>query len=331
MKKSGKIFASITPLWLLLNNVAYATTEVAEEEGDSPYIKIFMIIGAVVIALLLYLGYKMDTKGNEKPAKLKKERQKLAEKATEKAEEIVQNSGSYEADEVSYEEDRENLNNEDLNEKVEYNEDEEDSLFEVANEEDEEDEEDSIYGYESEEDEVELEKEQEDDGEGEEFDVSIIDNLDNEDEVKPSESTKTSEETMLFDSKSLEKSDSKEKLENEIDELDVMDEDMEANLKAEEEKDTFIDELKNFKEQESNFEGFSRASNVETLETEKEPKKYKRAKEDAYSSENISEDNEFLSQLDANFQQSRADREAKKNSSKSSTMSTTKKNTKKKD
>ena len=65
MKKTKKIFVSITSLGVLLNNVAYATTEVIRGDEESfPTKYIFIGIAVVVIGLLLFLGYKMDT--NEK-------------------------------------------------------------------------------------------------------------------------------------------------------------------------------------------------------------------------------------------------------------------------
>ena len=375
MKKTGKFFVSMASLGLLFNNVAYAATETQEKSGGFSPKTIFIGVAGLIIVLLLYLGYKMDTKGREKPSRVSQKSEKARQKLAEKVEEIKQNSGNYEDDEgVTYEEDKGALNNDDFNETVEYNEDE-DSLYEVSNEK-----EPSIYdqpednSYEEEPiNSVEPEPEEE----GEEFDVSVIDNLDDEEPAEPVETKKVSDETILFDSKDLEdngfesgieigSNDNLEdnlndnlednslenNLENEIDSLDNIDEDLEANLKAESEKDSFIDELKNFEEPESDFAGFSSAATSPKKEDEKEPepRKYTRVKkteepseldndlisgetvdieEPTFSeTEDIAPDNEFLSQLEANLQKNKADREAK--NAKSSKSTTTKKTTRKK-
>ena len=91
-----------------------------------------MGVAALVIILLLYLGYKLDTKESDPQSskafsKIEKNKKKLAQKA----EAIQQNSGVYEADEAVYEADDEIFNNDDLNDFVEYK-DDEDSLFSVS-------------------------------------------------------------------------------------------------------------------------------------------------------------------------------------------------------
>lgn len=325
MKKTEKIFVSITSLEILLNNVAYASTEVAEKQDGLSMKYIFIGVAVLIIILLLYLGYKMDTKGNERSTKVSHKSEKVKKKLTEKAEEIQQNSGAYEADDnITYEADKDMFENEDLNEKIEYDEDE-DSLFATTFENN-----DSIFEddpieindipeekteveeeFINEEPEEEVEEEPEEEL-GEEFDTSVIDGLDDEEDEEETEPKKSFDETMIFTNEDFAKDSSGNDLEEEIDNLDNLEE-MEA-LKEEENRDSFIEELKNFKEPESDFEGFSSASNIKSTEEEPEVKphrKYTKVKK-----ENTSVDNDFLSQMEENLQKSKAERNAKKESSK---------------
>ena len=221
MKKTEKIFVSIASLGILLNNVAYASTEVVEEKSGLPMKYVFIGVAVLIIVLLLYLGYKMDTKGSEKPSKVSIKKEKVRKKLTEKAEEIQQNSGTYEADDnIAYEADKDMFENEDLNEKIEYDEDE-DSLFGTTYED-----EDSIYEddptqVDNFQDETEIDSEED---MGEEFDTSVIDGLEDEEEF---EDKKSFDETMIFNNEDFAKDSSGNDLEEEIDSLDNFDE-MEA-------------------------------------------------------------------------------------------------------
>ena len=317
MKKTGKIFVSIASLGMLLNNVAYASTEVVEEKSGLPMKYVFIGVAVLIIALLLYLGYKMDTKGSEKPSKVSIKKEKVRKKLTEKAEEIQQNSGTYEADDnITYEADKDMFENEDLNEKMEYDEDE-DSLFDATYED-----EDSIYEddptqVDNIQDETEIDSEED---MGEEFDTSVIDGLDDEEDEEETEPKKSFDETMIFTNEDFAKDSSGNDLEEEIDSLDNLDE-MEA-LKEEENKDSFIDALKNFQEPESDFEGFSSAVNSSKKEDEvKEHKKYTKVKK-----EDSLMDNDFLSQMEENLQKNKAERDAKKETNdKKTTRRTSKK------
>lgn len=317
MKKTGKIFVSIASLGMLLNNVAYASTEVVEEKSGLPMKYVFIGVAVLIIALLLYLGYKMDTKGSEKPSKVSIKKEKVRKKLTEKAEEIQQNSGTYEADDnITYEADKDMFENEDFNEKMEYDEDE-DSLFDATYED-----EDSIYEddptqVDNIQDETEIDSEED---MGEEFDTSVIDGLDDEEDEEETEPKKSFDETMIFTNEDFAKDSSGNDLEEEIDSLDNLDE-MEA-LKEEENKDSFIDALKNFQEPESDFEGFSSAVNSSKKEDEvKEHKKYTKVKK-----EDSLMDNDFLSQMEENLQKNKAERDAKKETNdKKTTRRTSKK------
>ena len=224
----------------------------------------------------------MDTKGNDRSPKISHKSEKIKKKLTQKVEEIKQNDGSYEEDkEVTYEEDKNEFKNEDLNDNIEYDEDE-DSLFSTTFDDEEElDESDNSYG--------------------EVFDTSIIDGLDEEFESN----TEKFEDTMLFNNENITKSSFGNDLEEEIDELENIDE-MES-LKEEENKDTFIDELKKFKEPESDFKDFSSSSNEEIGKKDFQVK-------DPYKSKNNLEENndivnnEFLSQMEENLEKDKLNR-----------------------
>ncbi|MBR2289810.1 MAG: hypothetical protein IJ867_04245 [Clostridia bacterium] len=342
MKKTGKIFVSMTSLGVLLNNVAYATTEVVEESDGGLSTK-YIFIGAavVVIALLLFLGYKMDTKGNETATKVSHKAEKTKKKLSAKAEEMQQNAGKYEADEESYEEDGEVFDNEDLNDTTEYSGDDEDSLFSAVEDDDDEieeveddddEEEDYSNGFDTgaiktvgkSEPEPEEEPEEE---VGEEFDTSIIDKLDDEDEPKNS-----FDETMLFNNSDFSATGSS--LSDEIDNLENIsgteEEEEPDSIDLGGDDDSFINELKSFEEPESSFAGFSVSSNDEAekedkfkeFKEEEKPKKVVEPEGEDIT-ETVAMDDDFLSQMEANLQKNQADRKSKKSTT--STKSTTKK------
>lgn len=415
MKKTGKIFVSMMSLGMLFSNVAMAATEVVEESKDGMSMK-YIFIGAavIVIGLLLFLGYKMDTKDSG-GTKVSHKAEKAKKKLSEKAQEMQQNAGTYEeSEEEAYEEDGEIFDNEDLNDSTEYNnEEEESSLFAASNEEEDDgDITNEIEGLDDEDEEPEDdnskfdtssfttnvsispdsedEKEEEPEATGEEFDTSIIDGLDDEDEPKNS-----FDETMLFNNNSA-FSATGSSLEDEIDNLD--------NIKGSESLDTdgidtgddsFINELKSFEEPESSFGGFTVSSDNDDKFKEfkdvEEPKKTVKPEEpkvelneendfdisndgemgfdtgaasgfegfsvsepttasleedrkdedeadlEENKSADMSMDNDFLSQMEANLQKSQEARKNKKTTtsskdedSKNSTSSTKKTTTKKK-
>lgn len=253
MKKTGKIFISMMSLGIILNNVCYAASEATDaNKGSSPTKYIFIGAAILVIGLLLFLGYKMDTKESGGSTKVSHKAEKTKKKLSAKVEEIKQNEGTYEADDGAYEEDKELLGNEDLNDSVEYNGDEEDSLFDAANDEEDDDEIEDLSDYEDEdsngfdtsavsktsEPEPEPEPEAEE-PEGEEFDTSIIDKLDEEEEPKNS-----FDETMLFNNSDFSATGSS--LANEIDNINgttsVESEKESVEDKADEIKDEVEDE-----------------------------------------------------------------------------------------
>ena len=344
MKKTGKLFVSMATLGILLNNVAYASTEEGEKSLPTKYI--FMGIAALVILLLLFLGYKMDTKGNDvsAPKKVSHKAEKTKQKLSAKAEALKENSGTYEADEEAYEADGEIFNNDDLNDSVEYKEDElEDSLFSTEENDDYDYENGTGFGSVPVEEESEIttnaveepvEKE-EPEATGEEFDTSIIDGLEDEDDNTEKSSF---DNTMLFNSNDF--SSTGNSLEDEIDSLDNDSGTDDIELITDDKNDDkFIEELKNYEKPKDDFEGFSVApKKEEKLEEfieaneEKKPKKYTKVSKIEESEEVEKEpidtsfgmDNDFLSQMEANLQKNHDERVAKKE-----TKDTTKKKTNK--
>jgi len=378
MKKTGKIFVSMMSLGILLNNVAYAAAETAEKSKDGSSTK-YIFIGAaiIVIGLLLFLGYKMDTKDSG-ATKVSHKAQKTKKKLSAKAEELKQNEGTYEADESEYEADKESFNNEELNDSTEYNGEDEDSLFSASSEDDEDEIEDLGDDDEFNDDEAnttaeepelrtepepELEPEPEDEeATGEEFDTSIIDGLDDEEE----EPKNSFDETMLFNNSDF--SATGNSLSDEIDNLDNInggkeampkDDELVDDKKVEEEipetieddfkdaetidfsssdDDSFIDELKNFEEPESSFEGFSVSSKdddkFEEIGDVEEPSESVKDKDadlgfttskttksvesknnvendEVEEAEDIPMDNDFLSQMEANLQKNQEERKSR--------------------
>lgn len=344
MKKTGKIFVTMSYLSILLNNVAYAS-EATGEKTISFSGKPFLIgVAVLVIVLLLYLGYKMDSNDAGTP-KISSKKEKQREKLIKKAEDLEQNSGTYEADDnIPYEADISNFTTSDFNEKVEYDEDE-DSLFDISTKEEDvpildenigkvvddepitnneleevNDAEEPTESVETEPEDVgdvDEEPEPEPEETGEEFDVSVIDDLDDEETEVKEDDSKTSESTMLFDSSELAKASSGKDLEEEIDNLDDdlenIDEEVANALEEESKRDTFIDEIKNFKEpEETDFVGFSVAKPIKKEEVIKEEEKKEKEEAESAPISNVSTDNEFLSQMEANLEKSKEERNAKK-------------------
>lgn len=282
MKKSGKISISllVSSVVLEMNNFAYAATSTTEESAF-PVKYIFLGIAFLVIILLLFLGYRMDSKGDSPIIKPKKT--KIEKKPSPKEE-------TYEADDISYESD--NINTADLVDKSEYEEDNdiyENNLVSDFSDDDNTlntdfDNIDSsindskLYNNLSVEDDEEvnstntLEDTNPEEELGEDFDTSIIDNIEDEDEIEIPK--KVSDETMVFNNFT-----GTNDLENEIDSLDDMDsiDDNEVSNLEEEDNNVAINEINSFKEPETTFEGFSVASD-ESEKNKVEPKKKKYTK-----------------------------------------------------
>jgi hypothetical protein len=292
MKKTGKILSSLAIYTLIANNAVYAATETVAEDEGLPTKYIFLGVAAVVIILLLFLGYKMDSKGDEgsAPKQPKKESKKKKVQVKEDSEYEADNDVSYESDHV----DEDNLNDE-----TEYEEDDEETLYSMDNEE-------------------ELNPQTEDQNEetpveeenfGEEFDTSIIDEIEDEDEVD----SKSSDNTTASNDDDI----AMGNLENEIDDLDNLD-DVE-NINLDEDTDSFVNELKNFKEPESDFQGFSVVPSKD--ENTKENKKSKIEKKEAPVEEefdDIQAGNDFLAQMEENLEKNGKDKKSKKTVSKKS-------------
>ena len=311
MKKTKKFLGSIATAAILLNKTVYAASEVAEESEGFPSKYVFMGVALLVIVLLLFLGYRMDSKDEGMPSYKAPKKDKKNKSSKKQPKEDI----AYTEDKnVTYETDK-YIDTNDLNDEIEY--DEEESLFDI----DSNDSEPKLYddsftdttytdtSYE--EDNLYNNTEDETEEYGEIFDTSIIDGIDDEDEIsntedkEPETSMETSntfDETMIFNN--LDNTTSTN-LEDEINNL-------------EEEKDPFIEELKNFKEPETTFAGFSVGDDSNKVEhsKEKSSKKYtKNKKED--SDTNVEED--FLLQMEANLQNGKDSEEPKTTTKKSTT------------
>lgn len=369
MKKTKKILGSLVIISALLNKTVYAAEEVAKEGEGFPTKYIFMGVALLVIVLLLFLGYRMDSRGGEISSPRAPKKQK---KQKTKVKEVEHNDIEYSADNtVDYMND--SINTNDLYEDTEYEDDTEDNINTRFSLEEPFNEDDLLNDVNS--NSIPESNDYDDSTYGEEFDTSIIDGLDDEDDFvlsepvnpetpKAPEVNKTPssfDETMIFNDFNNPIVSSKN-LENEIDELDNVNDDEEINdfdnlnnnvetnnfdnlntneeinsfenlnntnddlnninnfnemsndkvgsldnLNNLEESDSFIEELKNFKEPESDFEGFSVASTktdeklekkikekMEKLE-EKPVKKYTKVKKE----DNPEQD--FLLQMEENL------------------------------
>lgn len=338
MKNLQKILIIIIGLVMFFPSEAHAAISFSNPSAKTIILAVF----AIILVLVLYVGFKMDSYDSKKESKEKKSKADKINNYVSSKDEV------YEEDEKAYEVD--DINPEELSSNVEYEEDELEELgFENENVEN------SLEEVSSDDIEEYVEEEEEP---GEEFDTSIIDDLDEEDsnsnpEIKNSilESKISSnpianvleelkerenfEGTMVFDSlaktSSLEKDieelddmeESKEDynieesveedttealpgLEEEIDALDSIEE---SNV-VDEEDDPFIKELQNFKEPESDFEGFSVKQKNEKEEiinidkdvkkevVEKPRKKYTKIKKEENS---LGED--FLKQMEKNLEE----------------------------
>ncbi len=372
MKKTGKVLSSLIALTLVFNNTVYATNEVASKSEGIQSKYIFMGVALLVIVLLLFLGYRMDTKENDVSTSRVPKKSKKKEPKKKVREEVVYNDDVN----VTYESD--NVSANDLNEDVEYMEDD-DRLF-TSDGSFDSDVNNNPYDF-------SLNNYEEDENEatGEVFDTSIIDEIDNEDNISTDSNinslnmdsvnpnlnginlmdtnmnsinsmdtnidslnpidtnlnnvnsinsdfidennSKSFDETMIFNTEN--NNFSINKLEKEIDDLDNLDSDIkETNIN--EETDSFIEELKKFKEPESTFEGFSVATNEngegnsKTKYTKKEDLEEQPIIEEM--PEELPVDYNFLFQMEENLEKEK--KVSKKSTTKKS--ATTKKSTTKK-
>jgi hypothetical protein len=323
MKKGGKILGTLAVLALVFNNTVYATTESTAESEGFPTKYIFIGVAAIVLILLLFLGYKMDTKGDELFApKISRSSKKVEKKSAKKPE---PKESEYEEDaEISYENDSID-NSEEIADEIEYSEDDEESLFSAENDSNDDSEEFSFSSDEGNEEEKSEEDDNEDEEEytGEEFDTSIIDGIEDEEDITTSnkeEKPTSFDETMVFDNGST--NITSDKLEDEIDSLDNIDDNMEEINIGGDTSDPFIDELKNFEEPESDFEGFSVESSkddIGDIEESKPSKKYKKVKKEEKVVEEeknteIQDSNDFLAQMEATLQKNKEERNARNKS-----------------
>ena len=249
-------------------------------------------IAVVVVILLLFLGYKMDSKENE-PDNYMANRNKKKEKNN-----IEKEDPKYEADKVVYEPD--NINTTDISEPLEYDENEE-SLFSTMNDED------SIENV-SDDSDVNLDEledmlnDTEDKPEeyGEDFDTSIIDSIDEEEPPTPK---KDIEETMIFDSASVDNSSEDEvadKPEESIEEKNVEIDSIIEELNSLDDEDSPIS-LDNSKVKEE-----KEADKKENTDKKKTRKRYTKSKKVSSSAD------DFLTQIEENLKKSKKERDSKK-------------------
>lgn len=284
---------SAASLLLFSRNCFAATATNTASSGISSTKYLAIGVAAVIVILLLFLGYKMDSKGDGEPtftSKKSRKKEKPAKKPVVK----------YEPDKVTYEKD--DVNSKDLSEPVEYEEDE-DSLYSSMNDETPEtpnfsvDNEDDLGSLEDSSDGL-TENTENNEEYGEEFDTSIIDDID--DEEVPEETTvetpkTTSEETMIFNNPPA--SETKDELTEEFNNIDPT-----------------MDELKNIDTTETSFGGFSVSDNTskkenvdEAPKAEKPRKKYTKVKKDT----TVSTD-DFLAQMEENLKKDKEERDARK-------------------
>lgn len=260
---------SAATLLVFSNNCFAATDATTEATNTTKYIAIG--VAAVIIILLLFLGYKMDSKGNDEVSYVSK-------KSKRKEKHVKKEEVKYEPDTITYEND--NVNTNDLSESVEYEEDDEDSLFSTMDDNDE-------LGIDTpimktlEPDPEENLEESENEEYGEEFDTSIIDDIEDEEEIEVPK--KNIEETMVFNNPPA-----KEKEENIVENVDP-----------------FLEELNNIDKSETSFEGFSVSSNDDKKDEEKPHKKYTKVKKDSAS-------DDFLAQMEENLKKDKEKRDARK-------------------
>ncbi len=272
-------------LLLFSGNCFAATADTSVVTNITKYIAIG--IAVIVVILLLFLGYKMDSKENE-PDNYMANRNKKKN--------IEKEDPKYEADKVVYEPD--NINTTDISEPVEYDENEE-SLFSTMNDEN------SIENM-SDDSDINLDElesmlnDTEDKPEeyGEDFDTSIIDSIDEEEPLLPK---KDIEETMIFDSASVDNS-----LEDE-----VADKPEESIEEKNEEIDSIIEELNSLDDENSpisldNSMVKEESDKKENTDEKKTHKRYTKSKKVSSSAD------DFLTQIEENLKKGKKERDSKK-------------------
>ena len=187
MKKLMKISVLSSAIMLMLNNIVYAETADATASSNSTMKYVFMGIALLVVILLLFLGYRMDSRDDSsfKPSKNPNKGSKPSKEKVKKEKIVKQKIQEvYEPDNITYENDNnfdtsdlyENDNNfdtSDLVETSEYEEDDDENLFfgsnmpsaNLSNE---------VFSNNP--------KVEENETYGEVFDTSIIDQIDDEEE-----------------------------------------------------------------------------------------------------------------------------------------------------
>lgn len=246
-KKLG-IVTLIGAMLLMPNEVSAASVSLS----DMSVKNVFLILAIVIILILLYLGYKMDSNEGIKEPKEKKSKKK--EFVDSKSNYVKkQPETTYVPDEKEYEVD--NVNPEEISESVEYEEDDnediyteveepEKSLFESSNNMDE------TISFDT----SALNKEFSDNTEeiedvGEEFDTSIIDKIDEEDD-DVGFSTAIPQSKVVVEEYEEESEEYGEEFDTSI--IDQIDEEFEEEVKDVEKTVNVIDEV-----EETEFQGFS--------------------------------------------------------------------------
>ncbi len=286
MKKlKTSLTLSVASLLFWSNNCFAATAGTSSETASiTKYIAIGVAV--LIVILLLFLGYKMDSKDSEQINYSTK-------KSKKKEKNVKKEDPKYEFDNIAYEEDSVNTN--DLSETMEYEDDSdnEESLFSTMNN----DEMDTsiIDSLDDEENNIELPqpeetKEPKDSEEyGEVFDTSIIDSIDDEEVETPKNNI---EETMVFNNPPIEKNE-ENTLEEKVEDVDPI-----------------MDELNNLDTTETDFEGFSISSkdnSKEEVKEEKKPhKRYTKVKKASSSAD------DFLAQMEENLKNDKKERDARK-------------------
>ena len=292
MKKlKTSLTLSVASLLFLGNNCFAATAETSSEATNiTKYIAIGVAV--LIVILLLFLGYKMDSKDSEQIDYSPK-------KSNKKEKNMKKEDPKYEFDNIAYEED--NINTSDLSEPVEYedNTENEKSLFSTINDDNNEDVLDMdtsiIDNLDDEENDVELsqpeksEETEKSEEYGEVFDTSIIDSIDDEEDGTPKNNL---EETMVFNNPPVEKNE-ENTLEEKIEDVDPI-----------------MDELNSLDTTETDFEGFSVSSKDNQKEEIKEEKKHHKRYTKAKSVSSSA--NDFLAQMEENLKNDKKERDARK-------------------
>lgn len=285
MKKlKATLTLSVAGILFFSNNCLAATTNATSSTAGTTSVTKYIAIGvaAVIIILLLFLGYKMDSKGSDTSITSKKGKSKKKVKQNKKED------AKYEPDSVTYKAD--DVNNSDLSEPVEYEEDteenneEESSLFSAMNDETDNYDDNTFLDENSESTDSAEEY-------GEDFDTSILDNIDDEEELEAPKNNM--DETMVFNNPP------------------ALETEEPADTEEPEEKvedvDPIMEELSHIDKTESNFGGFSVGEKkAEEKKEEKPRKKYTKVKKDSISTDN------FLEQMEENLKKDKEERDARK-------------------